>query len=196
MVQRNHTRAFRAGQLNDHPCGLFTGRSICDRVFGGYCSDVLRRVRRRLEEQGYRARAVGLFTVADPAWVGAVVAAMVGAAAGLGGGGRAAGDAVDAIETSVRRSSLAAQYVPHRLLLAVTDEEVRALSSNRRGRLGPDFRRWQAGSFAAEIVRYPFEIDLVIRPEGEERMIFKTNRGPFHHRSMGAAKQVVALGTD
>jgi hypothetical protein len=119
---------------------------------------------------------------------------MVGAAAGLGGGGRVAGDAVDAIEKSVRRSSLAAQHVPHRLILVVTDEEVLALPSNRRGSLGPEFRRWQAGSFAAEIVRYPFEIDLVIRPEGEERMIFKTNRGPFHYRTMGAAKQVAALG--
>jgi hypothetical protein len=148
----------------------------------------LARARRQLEGQlSTPVTSVGLFAVPNPETFRAFMS-LAARAAALGGMSSVTGEAVDHLVSWLSDSSARQAGMPRHVLVVVTPDAV-VLFADAQLKTDRKAARFEAGRFKAHVSRYPFNIDLSITPEDEERLVLSGSRGPWH----GVARTVSAV---
>ena len=121
-----------------------------------------------------------------------VASLMMGAAA-VGAMTAEAGHAMDPIVEPLQKPLTDRTDIPHRVVVAVTDDVVRLFAADRHGTLGPQVCSLGRGTFRARMNHYIGDIDLTIDSTDEGYMVLSSKAGPLHHAAARTAAATVAL---
>jgi hypothetical protein len=113
----------------------------------------LRSLRRNLDRDGLKVRALAVFGTYDPRAAAGFLTIGLGVAGGLGGGGRTAGKAVSDVADWGERERKSVVPLPQRVVAVVTDGTVVLYGRQRFGGAGERLIVWRQGEFTATVRR-------------------------------------------
>ena len=154
----------------------------------------LRKLRRQLRSSIGPEVEAAQFRVTDPAIVGSLMAAMMGAAA-VGAMSAATGTAIDFILRPFGPTEQSRRGWPHRVIVVAEPSGVSIYASNRHGIQGLELVKFTPGEFKADIDHYPGELELSLEGADGKSYLVRGSWGPLRRSCSRAAHLAVKLSS-
>lgn len=137
----------------------------------------------------------GVFHAYDPEAFAGVLAAGLGTAGALGGGGAATGKVTAKIMGWAAEEKGRYDALPGTVVVALTDDVAYVYAWSRMMGLGKRVATWRKGDFTAQVTRHPVEgeVDIRVHPADGKGALLFARSGPLRRRSLRFVERLVQL---